>query len=320
MAVNAKVGAVVLTYNSTSDLPICLDGLLAQRGVDARIVVVDNASHPEDLVAMETTFRARVPHGAVVDADEAVPAMFDTSRAVFLRNRVNGGYSAGNNIGARLAVAAGCEAVLIVNPDVRLADPDYLARLSREMRGVPDWAVGASRILSPAGADENPLRELTFWEELLWIRQYLPGPFHPPPYVPAVDADALLPVEKLHGCCLMLRASFLEEIGYLDDNVFLYSEEPILAAQVRLAGKRMMLFPGLSAVHAHVASSKGNPSRRMLIYIQSRLYYLRRYSGYGPVALAALRLSYGLLSLYHAAKSRRKAKPLNSADSKDTAA
>lgn len=306
MTENNKIGAVVLTYNSAADLPGCVDGLIAQRGVDARIVVVDNASTCENLAAMEAAFLARIPDGRVVDAAEVTPGLLDTARAVFLRNPVNVGYSAGNNIGARLAVSAGCDAVLILNPDVRLADPGYLARLWQSMQRHPDCAIGASRVLSLAGANENPLREVTFWEELFWIRQYLPTRLRPPTYVPPVLKNDPLVVDKLHGSCLMIRTSFLVAIGFLDENVFLYSEEPILAAQVREAGQLMMLFPHLSAAHAHVASSKGNSSRRMLLHIKSRLYYLRTYSDYKPLSLTALHLSYGLLWLLHALKAQLK--------------
>ena len=38
----SRVGAVVLTYNSADDLPDCLAGLRAQRGVDLQVIVVDN--------------------------------------------------------------------------------------------------------------------------------------------------------------------------------------------------------------------------------------------------------------------------------------
>lgn len=300
-----KIGAVVLTYNCIDDLPSSLDALISQRSIEIRIIVVDNASVPTNLAVMEQIFREKLPGGIIVDVADATPDILDTAHAVFIRSPHNSGYSAGNNIGARLAVAIGCEAVLIINPDVRLSDPDYLAALWQGMRGAPTCAVGASRILNLAGVNENPLREITFWEEFLWVRQYLPSFFRPPAYVPEIAGPDPVAVDKLHGCCLMIRASFLEEIGFLDENVFLYSEEPILAAQVRNGAKQMTLFPSLTAVHGHVAATKGNSSRRMLVSIRSRLYYLRRYSGYGPISLAALRLSYNLLLLFHAAKSRR---------------
>lgn len=304
MSISAKIGVVVLTYNSASDLPACLDGLFRQRSADVHIIVVDNASIPENRTVMEATFLERAPDGPVIDAAAASPTTIENNRAVFIRSSRNAGYSAGNNIGARLAVGAGCEAVLIVNPDVRIDDPDYIAALWAEMKPIEDCLVGASRVIGLDGRDHHPLRESGYWEELFWIRQFGPRCFRPRPWVePPVGVEPV-EAEKVHGCCVMIRSSFLEAIDFLDESVFLYCEEPILAAQVRAAGGRLMVFPRVQAVHAHIAATKGNSSRRMLLLIKSRLYYLETYSGYGFIKLMALRVSYGLLALLHHIKAR----------------
>lgn len=303
----ARIGAIVLTHNSVSDLPACLDGVLFQRDVDVRVIVVDNASTPENRAAMEAVFLERAPDGCIVDTASANPALVERNRAIFVRSSRNAGYSAGNNIGARLAVAAGCEAVLIVNPDIRIDDPVYLAMLWGEMGPIADCMVGASRVVGIDGRDHHPLRENTYWEELFWMRQYGPQRFRPRPWV--LPPAGTLPIEadKVHGSCLMIRSSFLKAVGFLDEAVFLYCEESILAAQVRAAGGRLMVFPRVQALHAHIASTKGNPSRRMLQFIKSRLYYLKAYSGYGPARLMTLRASYGLLALLHWFKARSRA-------------
>lgn len=304
MNASAKIGVIVLTYNSASDLPACLDGLFRQRGSDIRIIVVDNASAPESRAAMEAAFLERAPDAPVIDAAAASPTMIENNRAVFIRNSLNAGYSAGNNIGARLAVGAGCEAVLIVNPDVRIDDPDYITTLWAEMKPIEDCLVGASKVIDIDGRDQHPLRENRYWEELFWVRQLGPRRFRPRPWVePPVGVEPV-EAEKVHGCCVMIRSSFLEATGFLDESVFLYCEEPILAARVRAAGGRLMVFPRSQALHAHIAATKGNSSRRMLLLIKSRLYYLETYSGYGFIKLMALRGSYALLALLHYIKAR----------------
>lgn len=298
-----KLGAVVLTYNSTADLPACLDGLAAQRGVAARIIVVDNASAPNARTTLEAQFRERFPQGHIVSSAEATPALLDEAGALFVRHPHNDGYSAGNNIGARVAVGAGCEAVLIVNPDVRISDPTYLASLWEKMRAIPDCLVAASRLLNLEGRDEHPVRHTQFWEELLWVRQFGPRRFRPAPHVRPPRGPGPVEAEKVHGSCLLIRSSFLEATDYLDETVFLYCEEPILAARVRAAGGRLLVFPELEALHAHVASTKGNASRRMLLFIKSRLYYFDTYTDYGPVKRTALHASYRLLALIHRLKA-----------------
>lgn len=299
-----KIAAVVLTYNSATELPECLNGLAAQQDIDTRIVVVDNASRPENRSMMEESFQHHFPDGRLVDSKDATPELLNESRALFLRHPQNDGYSAGNNIGARLAVEAGCAAVLIANPDVRISNPDYLAKLWAEMKTRPDCLVAASKLVNLAGRDEHPLRETGFWEELLWIRQFGPRAFRSAPHVQPPNGTDPVEAEKVHGSCQLIRGSFLEDTGYLDENVFLYCEEPILAAQVRAAGGRMLVFPKLEALHAHVASAKGNASRRMLQFIKSRLYYFDTHTDYGRAKRTALHVSYRLLALVYRIKAR----------------
>ena len=69
---------VVLTYNCVEDLPLRLDGLISQRNVESRIIVVDNASKPANRAAMEETFRQKLSAGIIVEADDATYDLFDT--------------------------------------------------------------------------------------------------------------------------------------------------------------------------------------------------------------------------------------------------
>jgi glycosyltransferase involved in cell wall biosynthesis len=44
VAVLTEVDCVVVSYNSAADLPTCIDSLTSQKGISARVVVVDNLS------------------------------------------------------------------------------------------------------------------------------------------------------------------------------------------------------------------------------------------------------------------------------------
>jgi hypothetical protein len=48
---------------------------------------------------------------------------------------------------------------------------------------------------------------------------------------------------------------------------------------------------------------KGNSSKRMMFFIKSRLYYLKKYSGYNFAQLTSLKISYLLLYLTHFIKA-----------------
>ena len=105
------------------------------------------------------------------------------------------------------------------------------------------------------------------------------------------------------GCCLMLKMNFLREINYLDETTFLYSQEAILSKQVIKKKGHIVFDPSIEAIHAHKASEKGNSSKRMMFFIKSRLYYLKKYSGYNFAQLTSLKISYLLLYLTHFIKA-----------------
>lgn len=302
MTARVKIGAVCLTYNSADDLADCLDGLFAQEGVDLHVIVVDNASSPNNRARMEEIFAARAPDGEVLDAADATPDTVGETRALFLRNGANAGYSAGNNIGARMAVALGCSAVLIVNPDVRIEDPGVAAGLAAAQSSSPDIAVVAPAVVDLAGVDENPSTELSFVDEVLApLRMVLSSlKIWPQRGTAPVTGDA---VERISGAFFLVRAEFLEEIGFFDESVFLYCEESILAAQVRDRTQRIVYRPDLRVLHAHDTTRKGDPVRRYQAWALSRAYYHRTYTRYGLLRRAALRgaraLTLAVVKTYH---------------------
>ncbi len=294
-----RIGAVVLTHNSTAELPLCLEGLAAQTGVDLHVVVVDNNSIPEERSAMETEFLKCFANGVVTNASKPV----STATALFLRNSNNNGYSGGNNIGAKVAIKMGCTAVLIVNPDVRIYNPNYIATLATLISADPHTAVACSAMENLSGEQENPMHEPSFIEELSLPLHLLTMGFFRTKDCNLMYAPDTRKVEKVTGSCFMIRSDFLEKIGFFDEGVFLYCEEAILMMQVRRAGWHMMMETRISALHAHRRQAKGDPRPRFSALVKSRAYFYRTYSDYGVVKrvslLAALKARLMVVHLRH---------------------
>lgn len=301
------VAVVILNYNSGQDLMASAPQLAAQTGVKSTLILVDNESRPESVTTIKewlAEWRPDAVTGTLAEVDAWVSSHPEEARqhgrVYFIMHHENRGYSAGNNIGIRLADALGADAVLIANPDMRIEDPHYLAELTKQLFSYEQNYVAASRVLGIDGKDQNPLRESTFWEEFFWPAQKFFGPNR---YVLRVHGEKPIPVPKVSGCCMLLRMSFLKSTNHLDERVFLYSEEAILSAKVKRAHGKIIFAPSLSAIHAHVATAKGNPARRMAFFIQSRVYYLYEYSGYAAWKLVMLDISYRALNLVHKIRS-----------------
>ena len=89
----------------------------------------------------------------------------------------------------------------------------------------------------------------------------------------------------------MISVDFLKSIGYLDENVFLYCEEEILASEVRESGWHNLYFTGTTAYHEHYSKLKGSTKKRMFKYFQSRRYYFKHYSNFNNIEILLLNFS-----------------------------
>lgn len=305
------VASVVLNYNSDVDLMASVPQLYDQQGIEHSLIIVDNASSPECVRRTQAWIGQEYPDVISGTFAEVLAWVRINSETVqvndsvyLILNSENLGYSAGNNVGIRLAEVLGANAVLIANPDMRFDNPYYLVGLAEVLFTDRTHYIAASRIVDADGEDQNPSREAGFWDELFWPRFYLSKFLKPISHVLPISGNDPVRVPKVSGCCLLLRMSFLRATEYLDEGVFLYCEEPILAARVREYNGKIVYVPSLSAVHDHIRSEKGNSSRRMQLFIKSRRYYLERYSGYGHIRITLLFFSYWGLAAIHKIKER----------------
>jgi len=87
--------------------------------------------------------------------------------------------------------------------------------------------------------------------------------------------------ESINGSCFVIRADFLEEIGYLDQGTFLYYEEIILGKQIKDRKRKACLVTSTVIRHYQGATSghrRGNIQLSTSIeMIRSEVYYCRKY-------------------------------------------
>ena len=296
-----KIGVVILNYNSAKDTEKCVEFLQKQKfnkehGVGSReqefkvsceqtpsgqalvplkqgdnihIIVVDNSDREQGAGSKEQLFLT----------SEVQLRLLEKKQIEFIRAEENRGYSAGNNIGLRRAVELGCEYVLVVNPDMEIVDPYYVEKLVAVMQVDEDVVVAATDIVTPEGVHQNPMLPDGNWRTSFgWVTSLLRPQKRAEAYDFIGDYAVSGYCAKVSGCCLMLRCSFLQEIGYFDEYPFLYCEEAILASQVARAGKRMYYLADAQAMHRHIKSEKGDPVKRFKHWQRSRIYFYKKYS------------------------------------------
>ena len=256
------------------------------------IIVVDNASNEQFFLTSEAQSHLcqsveqcskqgleRVHQKKEEKYQRNLCNLWEKKQIEVIYSTENRGYSAGNNIGLRRAVELGCEYVLVVNPDMELVDPHYIEKLVAVMQADEDVVVAATDIVTPEGIHQNPMLADGNWRSSFgWVTSLLRPQKRAEAYDFIGDYAKSGYCAKVSGCCLMLRCSFLQEIGYFDEYPFLYCEEAILASQVARAGKKMYYLADTQAIHRHVKSEKGDPVKRFRHWQRSRIYFYKRYS------------------------------------------
>lgn len=272
------VGVIVLNYENAPDTINCMESLRSLQYPHVSRILVDNGS------SEQCVSRLRERYGT----DPAVQ---------FIETGRNVGYAAGNNVGIRAALEAGSDYALVLNSDT-IVESGFLKPLLTAMEKDPTTAIAMPRFLDANGMDSTPLRKRPSYRSYYGrfglvgaVRRRRGGGGH------AVRLTVTKPieVEVPFGACMLIRTSFLRDIGLLDEGTFLYQEEVILAEQMRARGLRAIVVPTSAVMHLVGRSTSRMRLRRMWELWRSQNYYLRTYRGVSLVARASL-IGYQLLS------------------------
>lgn len=261
-----KVLILILNYR-TYELTLALIEILIAK-IDQRlfdVLVVDNASPngSADILQKESNVRG----------------------FAFISSQENGGYAKGNNIGLRYAYDHGYEYVWVLNNDILIAEghEDVLEIMVAAMNRDKSLGSVNSKIRFPSGGIdyEFPKRPSMF-DYTLGMVAYKKS---------RKRYDHNQPcglVYRPQGCSMLLRTRAMADVGFLDENTFLYCEEDILAERFLAKGYRCGYCGNTEVIHNHstTVSKTFDKFKTASIKNTSFKHYLRAYRGYNPLSVA----------------------------------
>lgn len=240
-----KVGIIVLNWNGWLDTIECLASLSSLTYGNYQIYVVDNASTD----GSETHLRDWHPGLRI------------------LQSGANLGWSGGNNVGIRTALADGCEHILLLNNDATVR-PDTLDQLVKAA-SLPNAGALGSLILS---ADEPTVAEFagTVIDPSNHFPRQISGPagnVQPAPFASIA----------VKGCSMLLTGTALGRVGLLADEYFLNYDETDWCYRATAAGLINYLVPSSIILHKGAIAFQGTatPLYRYFI-VRNRLLFARR--------------------------------------------
>lgn len=235
-----NVGIVISNYNGWQDTVQCLESLQKQTYRDFEIILLDDASTNDSVQQLQKHL---------------------TENTVFLPQEANVGFAAANNVGMRRALADGCDWVLLLNNDT-VAAPDFLENLLRE---------------TPAGAVSCPkMLFLDPPDEIWFAGGELDRATGKVRHLGGHEKDSPAFAEKkqvsfITFCCVLLPRQVIEQVGFLDETLFMYCEDVDYCIRLADAGVPLWFLPDARIWHKAGGSAGGMLS---VYYITRNTLYL----------------------------------------------
>ena len=225
------VTIIVVTYESARFLPGCFESVTALEGVNAEIVVIDNASSDES----RSIAAALLPQARLIS------------------NQTNRGFAPAVNQGI---AASSSEFVLLLNPDCRL-ERDYVLHLVEALHERDSTFGAATGKLLRAKGDSMTATNVV---DSKGIRMTRNGR-HLDIGSGEIDvAGTITPLEVfgVSGAASLLRRSMLEDIAIdgevLDEDFFTWREDADLAWRARLFGWKALYVPAAVGYHVRTVT------------------------------------------------------------------
>jgi len=267
LTVVPEVSIVLVNYNQREYTAQCLDSIrAAEIDLAYEVVVVDNASQGDDA----DWLGQRYPAVKVVRSAE---------------NRYIAG---GNNTGIH---AGAGRYVLLLNNDTLLTKGS-VDLASQFLNEHPEAAGVGGNLLNPDGSFQSGYVDFpTLWSEFLFVTRLglLLDPLFPS-HPPALDCRE---VDWMSTAFMLFRREALEQVGLVDEEYLIYSDETDLQYRLRQKGWRNYYLPALSTVH--FGGKSLTPWKRRRLLHRGKLLFFRKH--YGPLRTAILRTLFGAASL-----------------------
>lgn len=233
---------ILVNYNGINDTLDCINSILATQLEGVSIVVVDNAS----------------------DKDETIEIKNKYPNVITIRSTVNGGFSAGNNIGIKYALEHGATYIMLLNNDTIIA-PDMISLL---LTYCNDKTITVPKMLYYSEKEK-------VWYGGGEINRWTGTAVHCDLNRKEVPQSRRF-CTFATGCCMMIKADIFTTIGLLNENYFMYSEDVDFCIRLLNYGIRIEYIPQAKLWHKVGASSGGEMSPFSTYYgTRNRLNLIR---------------------------------------------
>lgn len=241
--------AVVLNYRTPRATAAAVRALQASQVRPRAVVIVDNASGDDSVAILESETR---------DAHVCV-------------SRVNGGFSAGCNLGIDEALRLGAERIFLVNSDV-VVRPGALGALELALDADPALGIVGPIVVSHAEPDVVQSVGISYSRSTGRMRHLGYGRA-----TVGATAFSRREVDGVSGCAMLIRREVLERVGMLAEEYFFGFEDLDLCLRAREAGFGSACIGAAVVVHEGSLSIGRASSGRIYFATRNHLLLAHRF-------------------------------------------
>lgn len=258
-----KVGIIILNYNTASDTEQCIASIKKTTTVPYEVIIVDGGSTDNSYDILSKKY------------------MYDRY-VKLIKTLRNEGYSFGNNIGISEAVKDGCDYLLISNPDI-IYYQNSIDHMCHSLVSNPDCGIIGPSCASLDQNESQLFRKI--YDDKLYIFSKKPLRYFTKLF-PMFNTE-YNPIQKgvykfygmVRGCCFLISAQLFNKMNFFDDNIFLYSEEWIIAKKLQRENLLCGCDFDAKVLHKEATSTRkeGTAFQTKHLYLSS-FYYMKVYN------------------------------------------
>lgn len=289
-----KVAVLILNTNAWEDTLECLESVFRSSGHELSVVVCDNDSQDGSVERIRDWAEGRID----VFAPSASPlrelsfppvpkpipvAEYDRAAAeaggdleadaplTLIRTGGNLGFSGGNNVGLRFLLArGGFDHVWLLNPDT-VVRPDTLRHLVEGLEREPGAGICGSTVLFYHSPDTVQVLGGARYHH--WIALPTHIGTGRPAALPIDAGEVKRRMTYVYGASMLVSRTFLEEIGLLCEEYFLYFDE--LDWAMRARGRFGLAYAPGAVVYHREGGTIGSGMRGRVKSWKADYYFMR---------------------------------------------
>lgn len=264
------IGMVIVNYNDYETTKRLLDNVKDYK-VLKEIVVVDNKSTDNSLEELRKLKNKKI---TIIDSGE------------------NKGYSYALNVGCKYLIDK------YKSLNIVISNSDIIIESELDIKDLNSYISTKNVIVGPTIIQGNDLNRgfkiPSPWQDIkqnivFFGKRVLAKELSYPDNYYHKDISK---VDTVSGCFFMISSKHLEDMGYFDENVFLYYEENIMGIKTKRLKKNIIVCNNVDVIHDHSVSIDKSLKRikKYDILKTSQEYFEKKYNGANKIELFFLKV------------------------------